>query len=241
MLANLSKAFGQLTDPGSRRIFWRALALTLACYILLWFIAFYTLSWVGDGLLAWAERENFSDFWVGVIQVVFAGGAFSAIILVSFLLFPASVAVALSFMLEEICERVEARYYPNLPPARAQPVAETLTDALRLAGITIGLNLLLLPVYLLLLFVPPLNVVVFYLLNGYLLGREYFETAAVRRMTAAQGRQLRKAHRSRVVLAGVVIAILLTVPLLNLFMPIVAMAFILHVFEGLRERQGAAA
>ena len=240
MLAHLTKAFGQLTDPGSRQIFWRALFLTVTCYVLLWIAAFYLLSWGGEALLAWATAQEFSDFWLGVIELLFAGGALGAILLVSFLLFPAAVAVALSFMLEEVCRRVEVRHYPDLPPGREQPVSEAVIDALRLAGITIGLNLLLLPVYLLLLFLPPLNVVVFYVVNGYLLGREYFETAAVRRMTAADGRSLRKAYRGRVVLAGVVIAILLTIPLLNLFMPIVAMAFILHVFEELRRRRGLA-
>ena len=241
MISHLSKAFGQLSDPGSRRVFWRALALTVACYVLLWVAAFYTLAWAGDGLLAWAERRELSDFWMRAIEWLFAGGAVGAVVLVSFVLFPAAVAVALSLMLEEVCRRVEVRHYPDLPPARGQPISESLLDALRLAGATIGLNLLLLPIYMLLLFLPPLNVVVFYLVNGYLLGREYFEMAAVRRMTAADGRALRKANRGRVVLAGVVIAILLTIPLLNLFMPIVAMAFILHVFEDLRRRRSAGA
>ena len=93
-----------------------------------------------------------------------------------------------------------------------------------------------LPLYLLLLFVPPFNLIVFYALNGYLLGREYFEIVGVRRLDDAETRTLRRRHRGRAFMAGVVIAILLTVPLVNLFTPVVATAFMLHVFERLRRR-----
>ena len=93
------------------------------------------------------------------------------------------------------------------------------------------------PLYLLLLFLPPFNLFVFYLLNGYLLGREYFEIVAVRRLDMATAKRLRRTYRGRVFMAGVVIALLLTVPLVNLITPIVATAFMLHVFEGLRRRE----
>src|SRR3546814_18922147 len=74
----------------------------------------------------------------------------------------------------------------------------------------------------------------FYLLNGYLLGREYFEMVAVRRLDLAGAKRLRRDFRGRVVLAGAVIAFLLTIPLVNLVTPMIATAFMLHVFEGLR-------
>jgi uncharacterized protein involved in cysteine biosynthesis len=41
-------------------------------------------------------------------------------------------------------------------------------------------------------------------------------------------------HRGRLVLAGVVIVFLLSLPLFNLVAPVVAAAFMLHVFEGAR-------
>jgi CysZ protein len=95
------------------------------------------------------------------------------------------------------------------------------------------LNILALPLY----FVPIINVFVFYLLNGYLLGREYFELVAARRFDAAGTRRLRRKFRGRVMLAGVVIAFLLTVPIVNLVTPVVATGFMLHVFERLRRRE----
>ena len=100
----------------------------------------------------------------------------------------------------------------------------------------IAVNLLALPIYLLLLFLPPFNLLVFYMVNGYLLGREYFELVAVRRLEAAEAGRLRRQARGRVLLSGVVIAILLTIPLVNIVMPVVAAAFMVHVFHGLRDR-----
>ena len=74
----------------------------------------------------------------------------------------------------------------------------------------------------------------FYTLNGYLLGREYFELVAQRRLTAVEATALRRTRRARVFLAGAVIAFLFTVPLVNLITPIIATAFMLHIYEGMR-------
>ena len=71
-------------------------------------------------------------------------------------------------------------------------------------------------------------------LNGYLLGREYFELVAGRRLPWSTVRALRQRTRARLWLAGAVIALLLTVPVLNLVAPVVAVAFMVHLFEGLR-------
>jgi uncharacterized protein involved in cysteine biosynthesis len=89
---------------------------------------------------------------------------------------------------------------------------------------------------LVLIWIPPLNLLLFYLLNGYLLGREYFEMVAVRRLDPAATKRLRRDRRGRVILAGAVITFLLTIPLVNLITPIIATAFMLHVFEDLRRR-----
>jgi len=100
---------------------------------------------------------------------------------------------------------------------------------LAFATVAVGLNLLLLPFYLLLLWFPPAYAVLFYGVNGYLLGREYFEQVAMRRLDPEAARRLRRAHQGRIVLAGVAIAFLLTVPILNLIAPVLATAFMVHL------------
>jgi uncharacterized protein involved in cysteine biosynthesis len=81
---------------------------------------------------------------------------------------------------------------------------------------------------------------VFYVLNGYLLGREYYETVALRRLDARLAGELRRRNRWRVFLAGVVITLMLTVPLLNLIAPVIATAFMVHIFEIIRRRPAPA-
>ncbi len=238
MLGYLMRAFRQLSDPATRSLFWLSLAISLGTFVLLWIGAAYGVVWLGDLLAAWLTATGAGAFWVNAAEILAGLGAFGAVLVASFILFPAVIAMVLSFLLDDVCRQVEARHYPQLPPAREQPLLEAILDGLRLALVTIGLNILFLPLIIALSFVPPLNLFVFYGLNGYLLGREYFELVAVRRLGAAQGRQLRKIYRGRVLLTGVVIAILLTLPVINLVMPLVATALMVHVFEELRRRSG---
>ena len=104
---------------------------------------------------------------------------------------------------------------------------------LRFTGLLLLLNLLVLPLYLLL---PGLNFPISWTLNGYLAGREYFDLVAMRRLGKEDRDALRRAHGGRIFRSGFAIALLMTVPVLNLVMPVVAAAYMTHVFHGIRER-----
>lgn len=240
MFAALAKAFGQIFDPAFRRVFALSLVASLAVFVVLWLAAWFGLAWAGEALSDWMAGQEPGGFWIGVVEWIFGAGAVVGVLVVSFFLFPAIMVVVMSFLLDDIAEAVERRHYPGLPAPRDQPVGAAVMSGLVFAGVTLALNLLALPLYLLLLFVPPFNFFVFYLLNGYLLGREYFELVAARRLDMAGVGRLRRAYRGRLLLAGAVIAFLLTVPIVNLVTPIVATGFMLHVFEGLRRRQASA-
>ena len=240
MLSALKKAFAQWTDPAFRGVFLKALAASIAVFIVVWLAAWFTLDWAGATLADWVTSQE-DSFWGSLVELLFSAVAVAGVVVASFLLFPAVTAVILSFLLEDIALAVERRHYPDLPASRKQALGEALRNALAFAGVTIMLNLLLMPIYLVLLFVPPINLFVFYGLNGYLLGREYFELVAQRRLDPTQMRRLRTAYRGRVFMAGVVIAVLLTLPVVNLAIPIVATGFMLHLFEDMRRRAEAAA
>lgn len=237
MFSALAKAFGQLSDPAFRRVLIRAVLAALVVFIAVWVAAWLGLSWVGEALSGWVAAQEPGGFWVEVAEWVFGAAGIIGVLVASFFLFPGVMVLAMAFLLEDVAAAVERRHYPELPPARGQPLGEAVMGALAFAAVMLLLNLLALPFYLLLLFVPPLNLFVFYLLNGYLLGREYFELVAARRFDTAGVRRLRRKYRGRVMLAGVVIAFLLTVPIVNLVTPIVATGFMLHVFERLRRRE----
>lgn len=231
MIGGLIKAILQLEDPGFRRVLWKALAVALAMFLVVWAAAAYGLSWAGDALGDWAAQEG---FWNNAVEWLISLGGIAAVLIASFLLFPAVMGLAQSFFLEEAAGAVEARHYPDLPPAGEQPLLEGVWDGLRLAAVTIVVNIVALPLYLL----PLVNFIVFYAINGYLLGREYFEVVAVRRLTPDRVTLLRRRIQGRMILAGIVIAVLLTIPLLNLLAPVVATAYMVHVVEGARRRAG---
>ena len=112
-----------------------------------------------------------------------------------------------------------------MTPARSLGLGDSVLAALRLGGMALLLNLLALPFYL----VPGVNLLIYLALNGYLLGREYFEVVAQRRLRPAQASAQRRAARGRVWSAGLVIAALSTVPLVNLIAPVIGVAFMTHL------------
>ena len=239
MLQALSRAFAQSFDPAFRGVFWKALGAALGTFIVLWILSWLGLSWLGDHLSAWLASQDIGGFWRTALEWLASAGAVVTVLVTSFFLFPAVMVLIMSVLLDDIAAAVEQRYYPGAPPARHQPWLEILISGLQLVAVTLVLNLLLLPVYLALLFLPPLNAFVFYLVNGYLLGREYFELVAVRHVDFAEAKRWRRRFRGRIYAAGIIIAVLLTIPLLNLITPIIATAFMVHVFA--RCQDGTAA
>lgn len=234
MIGALSKSISQVGDPAFRGVLKRAVGLTFLVLVLVWVGAWFGLDLAGAWLDEWLAGQETASAWAKVWAWLFDAALIGAVLFGSLLLFPAIVTVTMSFFLEEIAEAVEARHYPGLPTARSQPVGEIVRDGLVLVLVTVFLNLLVLPLYL----IPVVNLFVFYGLNGYLLGREYFEMVAVRRMESREAKLLRRRHRGRIFMAGAIIAFLFSIPIVNLVAPILATAFLVHIFETLR--QGAA-
>ncbi len=127
----------------------------------------------------------------------------------------------------------EARHYADLPAAPGARLGAALGATAGFLAAMVVLNL----VMLIFLLIPPLFPFVFYGVNGYLLGREFFELVALRRIGLEEVRHLRKAHRGRLFLAGIVIAFLFTEPGLNLVAPVIATAAMVHLFEDFRRTQ----
>jgi CysZ protein len=217
MFVAFCRAVYALSTPPMRRIVGLSLGLAVLSFAVLWLAVAGLL--YNTAFFEWRPLN-----WV----VDLMGGL--AVLVLSWLLFPAVVTLTMSLFLERIAAAVEALDYPGRGPPRRQPFGESVAGMLRLTGLTILLNLLALPVYLL---APGINLFLFLALNGYLLGREYFEVVALRRLSAVATRVTRNRFGFRVFLGGVVIAGLFAVPLVNLIAPAIATAFMLHVFEAL--------
>jgi CysZ protein len=142
-------------------------------------------------------------------------------------------AVIAGLFLDDVAEVVERTDYPNDPPGRPVPALHSLVLAIKFFGVVVLGNI----VALLLLLVPGINIAAFFIVNGYLLGREFFEFAAMRFRPPEEARLFRSKHGVTVFLAGLVIAAFLAVPLLNLLTPLFAAAMMVHLHKAVSARE----
>lgn len=218
MIAALFKTLAQLPSPRFRRVLWRSLLATGASFVALW-------------ALLWWVIANTALFQIGWLEsIVDALGGF-AVILLTWLLFPAVIGLVMGFFVDDIADAVEEKHYPRAGPGRGQPLGEILWTAARFTAILLAVNLLLLPTYFL---APGIGHLVALAANAFLLAWEYYEMVALRHLPAKEADALRKGHRGRLFVAGLPVAVLFGIPVVNLIAPIVATAMLTHVFQRLR-------
>lgn len=222
MLNAVARTLAQLSDPAIVRVFRDSILGALAAIAALAAVIWLALAHLWPTGIAWLDHS-------AVRVLVDTLGGFAVMVL-AWLMFPALVGTVAGFFLERVARAVERRYYPALPAPREQPMTEMLATGLRFFAVMVVLNLAALPLYLL----PGMNLALYYGLNGYLLGRQYYEMIALRRMDAATAARLRRAHGARIFVAGAAIAFVLTIPLANLLVPVLATAFMVHVVAGLQ-------
>ncbi len=222
------KALSQTGDPRFRKVLLLGIGLTIALLVgtyagLLWVIEAltgestmifgYEVTWLGD-LLGW-------------------GSLFLMLFLSAFLMVPVASAIT-SMFLDEVAQAVEDKHYPHLPPATRVPFFEAFRDTINFLGILIAANLLAFILYAL---VTPAAPFIFYALNGYLLGMEYVTLVAIRRIGRKAAKEFRRKHLGTVWLAGILMAIPLSIPLVNLLIPIFGAATFTHIYHALNARQ----
>lgn len=151
------------------------------------------------------------------------------IVLSVFLMVPVAAAFAGIFA-DDVADAVEARHYPALPPAQGPGIGDSLVSAANFLGLVVAFNVLALFLYP---FLGPLAPLLFWALNGDLLGREYFAAVASRRIGRIAAKDLRKKHRWSVWAAGTLMAAPLSIPLVNLIIPVLGAATFTHLFHRL--------
>jgi len=224
------KTLGQIGDRRFRKVLLLGIGLTLALLIavyagVLWLIQ----ATVGETTVLPIIGEV---TWLG--DLLSGASVLLMLALSVFLMVPVASAIT-SMFLDEVAQAVEDRHYPGLPPAPAVPFGEALKDTVNFLGILIGANLLALILYAIF---TPFALLIFWGLNGYLLGMEYFQLAAMRREGREAARQLRRKHRLTIWAAGTLMAMPLSVPLLNLVIPILGAATFTHIYHAIRRTAG---
>src|SRR6185437_5872229 len=162
----LSLAVADAFAPAERRLLLLTVGGTIALLIGLWLGASVVI----------AALHVTGWHWLNIAIDVLGS---VATLFIAWLIFPSMAILILGFFLDGVIASVERRHYPELPAPRAIGVTASLASAVRLALLALLLNILALPLYL---FFPLVNIVLFFALNGYLVGREYFEAVAIRRL-----------------------------------------------------------
>ena len=228
IFASFFKALGQIGDPRFRRVMGLGVLLALAL-----------LAAVYAGFLV-----LINSFVPGTIDLIFVGpitgidallgwgSLFLMLGLSVFLMVPVASAFS-GLFLEDIADAVEDRHYPGLPPVTPVRLGDSLVDSLNFLGLVIAANVLALVLYI---FAGPFIPVVFWAVNGWLLGREYFTLVATRRIGREGAKALRAQNSGRIWLAGILMAAPLSVPLVNLEIPVLGVATFTHLFHRMAAR-----
>lgn len=222
-VVDIGRAIGQFRDPRFLRVLGWSLLITLA--------GLAVVFWGVVVALGWLMPETVTLPWIGPVGFVGTVLDWAAIALMfglsAVLMVPVAAGVV-GFFLDGVADAVEAAYYPDLPPVRGLGWMEQVGDALRFFLLVCAANLVGLVIYFT---VAPLAPVIFWLVNGFLLGREYFQLVAARRLGRERAAALGKRHFWRIWAIGTAMAVPLSVPLLNLVVPILGVAVFTHQFQ----------
>ena len=227
VINDIEKALSQLSDPKFQKVLWRSIFIAIALLL----FPFLGIT----GFLDWILPETVTLPWLGELSI--HGGLLSlagliTIFVLSFLMFPVATLI-IGLFLEEISDAVEARYYPNLPAVKRLNIIPVMIDAFQFIGIMILANIAALLAYVI---VPVFALFIFWALNGYLMGREYFQLVAARRIGMKQAKRLRKKYYSQIWIAGILVAIPLSIPIVNIIVPILGIAVFTHQFHRLNDQ-----
>ena len=222
LLLPLSRALSQLSDPDFLGVVWRSVlfAALFFAVILAGMIGAVHHFVIAGGILAWALD---------------ALGSIAAAVLAMWLFLPVAATIGTLYF-ERIARAVERRFYPMLPPAQPAPVLDQLLD-----GIGVGLRVLALSVLALLLtlFLPGVGLPIGWAIASWAMARGLFVAVAMRRMNRPEAEALYRAVRPIALVQGAAMTAMAYFPLLNLLIPVMGTAAMVHVLDLALTRDGA--
>ncbi|WP_435658287.1 sulfate transporter family protein [Brucella pituitosa] len=225
------KALKRLPTPEFRSVLWKTLGLTLLLLLGFWVAirqVFFTFAWpwmeqLLPGMPEWAG-------WLGIVAAIVAGLGLA--LALALMIAPVTALVA-GIFLDDVADVVEREDYPGAPAGTPLPLGRSIVVSLKFLGVVVLGNI----VALFLLFVPGVNLIAFFVINAYLLGREFFEFAAMRYRTEREAKALRSQYGVTVFLAGLLIAGFMAIPIINLLTPLFAAAMMIHLHKAISEKE----
>jgi uncharacterized protein involved in cysteine biosynthesis len=214
MLTPLSRALSQLTDPAMLGVLWRSVLFSAVFFIVILAgsIAAVHHFVTAGGIVAWALD---------------ALGSIASAVLAMWLFLPVAAVIGTLYF-ERIARAVERVWYPSLPPAQPAPLLDQLTVSIGVGLRVLGLNLLAL---LLTVLLPGLGLPIGWAVASWAMARGMFVAVAMRRLNRHDTEALYRAVRPVALVQGAAMAAAAYFPLLNLLIPVVGTAAMVHVLD----------
>ena len=226
MIGDFFKALGQIGDRRFRKVLLLGVGLTIGLLFVVTAILVTVVGWFAPDIvtipgLGWEITWIDNALSWAIVPLM--------LVLSVFLMVPVASAFT-SIFLDEVADAVEERHYPEIPQAPRASLADGVIDSLKFLGVIVAANFAAIVLYVIF---PPAAPFIFLLMNGYLLGREYFQLVAMRRLGRDGAKAARKRHPGTIWMAGTLMAVPLTVPFVNLLVPIVGAATFTHLYHRL--------
>lgn len=231
MLDAAVKALSQMMSPPMRSILWRSIGLALVLIVVLAIGLQRLLSWFATYGEVWLE-DLLGPSWHSSLEVlawIISIAAGLGVVFGSVFLMPAITSLVASFFVDDVADVVEREYYPAERPGTALPFNQAIFEGIKTALLTILVYLVALP----LVFLAGAGFLIFFLAAAWLLGREYFELAAMRFRSPEDAKAMRRDNAATIFTAGLFIAAFVSIPVVNLATPIFGMAFMVHMHKRL--------
>jgi CysZ protein len=231
MLDAAVKALSQILSPPMRSILWRSIGLALVLVVVLALGLQRLLSWFATSGEGWAEAMLGPGFHtpLNVLAWILSIAAGLGVVFGAVFLMPAITSLIAGVFVDEVADHVELEHYPAERPGMELPLGLAMTEGVKTASLTILVYLIALPFV----FVAGAGFIAFFIATAWLLGREYFELAAMRFHPPAEAKAMRKRNAAIVFAAGLIIAAFVSIPIVNLATPLFGMAFMVHMHKRL--------
>jgi uncharacterized protein involved in cysteine biosynthesis len=224
MLRAFLLSIGQLGDPRIVAVFLKSLAITL-----LLLTGLGAALWFGAGSLA--ARFGIADSAGTLVETAAVLTALG----LAWLLFRVIAIGVMNVFADEVVVAVERKHYPEaLAEARDVPLGRSIAMGLGSAGRAIVVNLAVSPLYLLLFFTGVGLPVLFFIVNGWLLGHDLGQMVAARHIPRSEMKGWRGSTGFQRFTLGLAGTAMFLVPILNIFAPVIGAAMATHLFHGRR-------
>jgi CysZ protein len=231
MLGAVAQAFSQMLSPAARMVLLKSIGVALLLIVIIAIGLQHLLAWLTGAGEGYAENLV-GTAWhapLALLSLFLTVATSLGIVAGSVFLMPAVTALVASFFVDDIALEVEASAYPDQPMGKPVPLGRAVIEGVRTALLAVVVYLAALP----LLLFAGFGAIIFFLCTAYILGRAYFELAAMRYRPPAEAKALRRLHAGTVFTAGLFIAGFVSIPIVNLATPLFGMALMVHMHKRL--------